>query len=155
MIRPRRAPFALSLALVLGCKSPPSAQPDASPAPTASDSSTPSSPSMEPPPSATPDASTPDATTKDAAPGDAAAATLPGDAGASACKLVYGPAQQSWRGPAALHAGKDDVDVVFNEDGAPRTLHVAGGPIDPNAKPKQLAASGTTATAMGSPCAFG
>ena len=54
-----------------------------------------------------------------------------------------------------MHAGKDSVDLVFNEDGAPRTLHVPGGPIDPNAKPAEVKAMGAVSTATSPPCAFG
>ncbi len=77
------------------------------------------------------------------------------DGGASACRLLYGPAQQPWRGPAALRAEHDSVDIVFNDDGAPRVLHVAGGPIDPKAKPKPIPAAGDVTPTASLPCAFG
>jgi hypothetical protein len=80
--------------------------------------------------------------------------TLPGDAGASTCRLAYGPALQSWRGPAAIHAGKGVVDVVFNEDGNPRALSVAIAPLDAKAAPPPAAPT-TIATASYPPCAFG
>jgi hypothetical protein len=149
---------AILAVVACACKSPPSAPADASaPAPSASASAStaPSSPTAPTASTAEPhDASV---AIVDAGPRDAsvAAASLPGDAGTSACKLVYGPVQQSWRGPAALRAGKDFVDVVFNDDGAPRTIHVPGGPVDPNAKPKQVAATGEIVTASATPCAFG
>ena len=140
-----RAALVLAVA-ALGCSKPTSGAADASPpAQSASIASA----------SATPSVSASASAPKTAPAGDAGAAALPGDAGASACKLVYGPVQQSWKGPAALHAGKDSVDVVFNEDGAPRTVHVPGGPIDPNAKPKQVNAIGDVTSAYTIPCAFG
>ncbi len=151
----RCAIFALVFLATLGCKSPPSASTDASTS-VASASTAPSSSGAAPTASATPDASVADASRTDGAANDASTkAALPGDAGASACRIVYGPVQQAWRGPAALHAGKDSVDLVFNEDGVPRTLHIPGGPIDPNAKPAEVKATGATSTATTPPCAFG
>lgn len=77
----------------------------------------------------------------------------PIDAGPSACRLLYGPAQQPFKGAAALHASKDGIDVVFNEDGTPRLAHVASGPVDPNAKPVATRAAPTT-NATSPPCTF-
>lgn len=84
---------------------------------------------------------------------------LPGDAGASSCRLLYGPALQAWRGPAAIHAGKDTVDVVFNDEGKPRALSVAIAPLPakpaastPVSPPPPPAA---IASASYPPCAFG
>lgn len=84
---------------------------------------------------------------------------LPGDAGASTCRLVYGPALQPWRGPAALHAGKDTLDVVFNEDGKPRTVTVPIAPLDakaaaPPAAPPQIASASYPPCALGGAFVF-
>jgi len=131
--------------------------------PAAVDASAPAASTSAPvavaPASATADAPSASATAqlpRDAGAADASVARgLPGDAGATACRLVYGPAQQSWRGPAALLAGKDGAELVFNEDGAPRVVRALGGPIDASAKPKPVPASGDVATATAPPCAFG
>lgn len=61
----------------------------------------------------------------DAAEGDAAAAA---DGGATPCRLVYGPAEQPFRGPATLIASAGEMRVVVNVGGAPRVLTVPAGP---------------------------
>ena len=82
--------------------------------------------------------------------------TLPGDAGASSCRILYGPALQAWRGPAAIHAGKDALDVVFNEDGKPHALSVPIAPLDAKfAASPPPSAPATIASASYPPCAFG
>lgn len=52
----------------------------------------------------------------------------PTDAGASACKLLYGPAEQPFRGPAAIVPSPNLLQLVTNEAGRPR---VHGVPITP------------------------
>jgi hypothetical protein len=140
--------FAVGLLVMAACKPSPAAPADASPPPSSTTAPTPTptptkSETLPPPPSSS--VKTP-----------ASAAPLT-DGGVSACKLLYGPAQQPWRGPAALRAEHDSVDVVFNDDGAPRVLHVAGGPIDPKAKAKAKAmpATGDVSPSTSLPCAFG
>jgi len=138
-------PCAALLLTVAACKPSPTAPPDAAPARSATAAPTPTptptkSETLPPPPSSTASAS--------------AAAPL-ADGGTSTCRLLYGPAQQPWRGPAALRAEHDSVDVVFNDDGAPHVVHVAGGPIDPKVKPKLLPATGDVTPSASLPCAFG
>ena len=43
-----------------------------------------------------------------------------GDAGTSACRLVYGPAEQPFRGPAALTVVGRELRLVANDAGKPR-----------------------------------
>lgn len=52
----------------------------------------------------------------------------PIDAGASACKLLYGPAEQPFRGPAAIVPTANLLQLVTNETGRPR---IQGVPIAP------------------------
>jgi hypothetical protein len=42
------------------------------------------------------------------------------DAGPSPCRLVYGPAEQPFRGPAALSVSGQDLRMIGNESGKPR-----------------------------------
>jgi hypothetical protein len=137
--------LSVALFVVAACKPSPATPPDASPSTTAAPTPTPTPTKSEaiPPPPAS------------AAKASASAVTPLPDGGASACRLLYGPAQQSWRGPAALHAEHDSVDVVFNDDGAPRVVHVVGGPIDPKAKPKLVPLTGDVTPSAPLPCAFG
>jgi hypothetical protein len=83
-----------------------------------------------------PDASDPvDASSgiSDAGPNaDAAALDEPfGDAGTSSCRLVYGPAEQPFRGPAALSIVGAELRLVTNDAGKPRIYPVAIPPIPP------------------------
>jgi hypothetical protein len=56
---------------------------------------------------------------------DAEAAVAPtADAGASACRLVYGPAEQPFRGPATLMATARELSVIVNDMGKPRIYPV-------------------------------
>jgi hypothetical protein len=71
---------------------------------------------------------TPEPPIEAAAPEDAASAiVLPPDedAGASACKLTYGPAEQPFRGPAAMVMTPTELLLVANDAGKPRTFSVA------------------------------
>lgn len=72
------------------------------------------------------DASSPDT---DAAPilrdaATAAFAAAPSDAGPSACRLAYGPAEQPFRGPAALVVAVSELKLVANDSGKPRSYVV-------------------------------
>jgi hypothetical protein len=108
------------------------------------------------PPKSSPEASAPDAQPKssaDARPdasavvsspsasaSESASAPLPadasttsddlfvGDAGASACRLAYGPAEQPFRGPAALSVVGQELRLIVNDAGKPRVYPV---PITP------------------------
>lgn len=70
---------------------------------------------------------------------DAGAAELDpyGDAGlSSSCRLVYGPAEQPFRGPAALSVVGHELRLIANDGGRPRVYPVAIGPVPPkNARP--------------------
>lgn len=72
-------------------------------------------------------------------PSDAGAAEYDpyGDAGVpSSCRLVYGPAEQPFRGPAALSVVGHELWLVANDAGRPRVYPVAIGPVPPkNARP--------------------
>jgi hypothetical protein len=63
-----------------------------------------------------------DAAPVDAAPVDAAAAAF--DGGTSACRLAYGPAEQPFRGPAALLVTPTELRLVANDGGKPRIYPV-------------------------------
>lgn len=60
-----------------------------------------------------------------------AAVVAPSDAGPSSCRLVWGPAEQPFRGPATLAVTPTELRVVGNEDGKP---HVYTVPITPPPK---------------------
>ncbi len=51
-----------------------------------------------------------------------------GDAGTSSCRLAYGPAEQSFRGPAALSIVGQELRLVVNDAGKPRVHPVAISP---------------------------
>lgn len=51
-----------------------------------------------------------------------------GEAGTSSCRLVYGPAEQPFRGPAALAVAGQELRLVANDAGKPRVYSV---PITP------------------------
>lgn len=78
---------------------------------------------------------TPTPTESEAAPPDAAPAPEidasakpareePADAGATPCRLVYGPAEQPFRGPAALVVTPSELQLVANDAGKPRVFPV-------------------------------
>jgi hypothetical protein len=52
---------------------------------------------------------------------------VPDDAGASSCRLVYGPAEQIFRGPAALVVSASQLQLVANDGGKPRLYSVPFG----------------------------
>ncbi len=54
-----------------------------------------------------------------------------GDAGTSSCRLVYGPAEQPFRGPAALAVVGSELRLVVNDMGKPRIYPVRIPPIPP------------------------
>lgn len=89
--------------------------------------------------SATPEAAPP--VVKDAAPPVDATATeeIYGDAGTSDCRLAYGPAEQPFRGPAALDVSGAELRLIANEGGRPRIYPVAippkKAPLAPPVKP--------------------
>jgi hypothetical protein len=58
-----------------------------------------------------------------------------GDAGASPCRLVYGPAEQPFRGPAALSVVGKELHIVLNESGKPRVSVVPIAPVAKGAPP--------------------
>ncbi|MBX3190336.1 MAG: hypothetical protein KF819_25275 [Labilithrix sp.] len=51
-----------------------------------------------------------------------------GDAGASACRLIHGPTEQPFRGPAAMVVTPSELRLVANDAGKPRVFTV---PIPP------------------------
>ncbi|MBX3205864.1 MAG: hypothetical protein KF764_12395 [Labilithrix sp.] len=130
----RIRPLAAALLMLASCKScddPPKERADAGPAP-----STP-----VPPPSA--DAAAP------AAQDAAAAADEPyGDAGVSACRLVYGPAEQPFRGPAALEVAGHELRLVANDAGKPRVYPVPIAPLPPKNAPSLVPPRPSTFTGM-------
>ncbi len=73
----------------------------------------------------------------DAAAGDAASVVDEpyGDAGTSSCRLVYGPAEQPFRGPAALAVTGHELRLVANDAGKPRVYRVAITPAPAKGAP--------------------
>jgi hypothetical protein len=69
-----------------------------------------------------------DAAPASPSPSDAAAATAVdaavADAGPSACRLAYGPAEQPFRGPAAIVTAGTELKLVANDGGKPRIYAV-------------------------------
>ena len=63
------------------------------------------------------------------------------DAGASACRLIYGPVQQPFTGPAALTTTDAGIEVVFHKNGVPRAIAVLAAPVASGAA-KAAAAAG-------------
>lgn len=53
------------------------------------------------------------------------------DAGVSDCRLVYGPAEQPFRGPAAMAVAGSTLRLVANDVGKPRIYPVAIPPLPP------------------------
>ena len=116
------------------CKTPPEARKDAS-------ASVPSAPSAVPSVSSTqPSAKTAevarDASVLDAAPagGSASGAGL-GDAGASSCKLLYGPQEQPFHGAASIAQEGSRLAVVANDSGRARAFGVLLPPLSPQVVP--------------------
>ncbi len=83
-----------------------------------------------------------------------APATLPGDAGAGACALVWGPAKLATTGPVALAATATGVDVVQNDNGAAVHVAFALGKLDPKAKPVAPPAPADARRVSRQPCAL-
>jgi hypothetical protein len=57
------------------------------------------------------------------------------DGGPSACRLVYGPAEQAFRGPAAMVTSATELKLVANDSGKPRIFAVKLGPPPPASAP--------------------
>lgn len=58
-----------------------------------------------------------------------------GDAGTSTCRLAYGPAEQPFRGPAALLVSGQELRLITNDSGKPRVYPVAISPSPKGAPP--------------------
>jgi hypothetical protein len=99
------------------CDAPPDAGKDASTAALA-DASTAGDASAK-------DASPQDGSPHDASPPVEAAVSSPTDAGPSACRLVWGPAEQPFHGPGVLAAAASELRVVANDDGKPHVFPIA------------------------------
>ena len=68
------------------------------------------------------------------------------DAGPSACRLVFGPAEQPFRGPAALVVAANELKLVGNDNGKPRVYLLPSGPPPTAAPPSVMPpAPGSTA----------
>jgi hypothetical protein len=75
------------------------------------------------------------------------------DAGA-ACHVLRGPIELPMHVPMALVLRLEAVDVVLNEDGRPRVVALAAGPVALGAVPVgREAAEGERAVGLGVPCA--
>jgi hypothetical protein len=72
------------------------------------------------------------------------------DAGPSACKLLYGPAQQGWKRFGSLALADDGVDVLFNDGGHAKVTHVAA-PAGTD-KPSEQTSSDPRGDAVYPPC---
>lgn len=57
------------------------------------------------------------------------------DAGPSSCRLVYGPAEQPFRGPAAMLLTANELRLVANDGGKPRIYPVPLTPPPPVSSP--------------------
>lgn len=69
---------------------------------------------------------------------DAAASTFDvavPDSGPSVCRLAYGPAEQAFRGPAAMVTSATELKLVANDGGKPRIYAVPLGPPPPALAP--------------------
>ncbi|WP_394842509.1 hypothetical protein LZC95_36250 [Pendulispora brunnea] len=77
----------------------------------------------------------------------------PADAGANACRLLSGPTQQPFTGPAALIATDTGVDIVWHKNGSPRVISVPAVPITAAAKPARKAFDGQPDRASRPACA--
>lgn len=95
-----------------------------------------------------PDATRPAPSATASPPADASVTSdeLPlGDAGVAACRLAYGPAEQTFRGPAALAVVGQELRLVVNDGGKPRVHAVPisapprGGPPFVPPKPTSFA----------------
>ncbi|WP_394821892.1 hypothetical protein [Pendulispora albinea] len=75
-----------------------------------------------------------DAGARDGGERDAAGSSSTPDAGVSACRVLYGPVQQPFTGPAALVATESGVEVVFHKNGVPQVNAVPATPITPPSK---------------------
>lgn len=58
-----------------------------------------------------------------------------GDGGLSSCRLAYGPAEQSFRGPPALAVTPTELRLVTNDAGKPRTTTLPLSPPPPRGAP--------------------
>lgn len=93
--------------------------------------------------SAMPEAAPPPAVPDAGAPADAAMTEeLYGEAGTSDCRLAYGPAEQPFRGPAALDVNGNELRVIANEGGRPHifpvTIPPKKAPLTPPARPSSF-----------------
>jgi hypothetical protein len=109
----------------------------------AAPSARPSSSANGPPPEVATDASPP---IRDAATA-AFDAAIP-DAGPSACRLAYGPAEQVFRGPAAIVPTATELKLVANDGGKPRVFAVPLGPPPPASAPAVAPSSPSSFVAM-------
>jgi hypothetical protein len=71
-----------------------------------------------------------------------------GDAGTSSCRLVYGPAEQPFRGPAALSVVGQELRLVTNDAGKPRIYPVAIPALPSKGAPPVFAPRPSTFTGM-------
>jgi hypothetical protein len=71
-----------------------------------------------------------------------------GDAGTSSCRLLYGPAEQPFRGPAALTVVGQELRQVANDAGKPRIYSVAIPPVLPKGAPPYVPARPSTFAGM-------
>jgi len=104
-------------------------------------------------PSATPSSATSVAPPRDAAlsVSDAATAivrTPPTDAGPSSCRLAYGPAEQTFRGPAALVVTPTELRLVANDGGKPRIFAAPLGAPPPASAPSVVPPAPSSFVAM-------
>lgn len=82
---------------------------------------------------APPDAAAPP---RDASPEAAVVDPPASDAGPSACRLAYGPAEQPFRGPATLVVAGSELKLVANDNGKPRVFLLPIGPPPAAALPR-------------------
>ena len=125
-------PLLVASLAAAGCKTP-EARKDANALPSAAPTPNTQPSNAEAKRDATPEASVSDASVRasDASSG----AGVTGDAGASSCKLLYGPQEQPFRGAASMAQEGSRLAVVANDSGRARTFGVLLPPPSPPVAP--------------------
>lgn len=93
------------------------------------------------------DAGAPDAASWDAGP------PVPFDAGASSCRLLYGPVEQPFSGPVALAVTSSTLEVVAHKNGVVKTTTFPVEPIGATKPTGQRSLGATPEKASRPPCA--
>jgi hypothetical protein len=139
-----RAPVALVVWLILSaCERGKELQAKAtlSATPTATATSTPT-------PTPTPTAIAAPAPTRTSPPPD------PPPSPSAGCRPLRGPLELPLRGPAALVLRGDTLNAILDDDGRPRVVSLAAGPLPASASPMREPATGGASAGLAVPCAI-